>query len=224
MLTALSLLLASPVFCQREDVLKAYSKYKIDQPAVDSLHEHYFERYSFNLKTTIVTEGTEKVYQAKHDPSLPAGSQWVLVTVNGGNPSRLDLNTFNKTHSDKIPPPRPDFNTFKVVKDEGGELVISYQYDPASLIQDNDFMKYCVVKLFFSTQTGRLQKMESEIHDTFKIKMFKADHMNSSVTYQYDETEKRYLPLHEEVSIGLKLLGRPLEMITINDYSNYKKS
>jgi hypothetical protein len=221
--TLLALCCAMPCFSQRADVLKAFSKYKIAAAAIDSLNEHYYLHYSFDLKTSIVTEGSEKVYAAQHDLSKPEDARWVLNTVNGGNPSKLDLNTFKKQHAEKIPPPKPDNNSYKIVKDDGKELVISFQYDPASLVSDNEFMGACEITLYFNAEAGRLVKSEAKISESFKIKMFKAEGLHSNVSYQYMEDDKRYLPVKEEVSIVLKLLGREFEMITINEYSNYRK-
>ena len=211
------------LFGQKADILKAFEKYGIHQASVDSLNEHHYLHYSFNLKTTVVTTGSEKTYIAAYDPAKPEDARWALNSVNGGSPSRLDLNTFNKQHSEKIPPAIPDYNTGKVVRDDGKELVISYHYDPASLVADNGFMEACVVTLYFNAQTGRIIRAESEIAESFKVKMFKGDHLSTNTTYQYAEDRKRYLLLREEVSISLRILGRPVEMITINEYSGYKK-
>ncbi|MGE7777198.1 hypothetical protein ACQKLP_20940 [Chitinophaga sp. NPDC101104] len=220
---SLGLCLTLAATAQRAVVLEAYRKYKIDITAADSVAAHAFLHYAFDLHTSIVTEGTEKNYIARHDPSAPEGAQWMLKSVNGGAPSRLDLNTFKKQHSEKIPAPRPDTATFNIVKDDGRELVVSYHYDPASLVPDNEFMKACIITLTFNATTGRLKKSEAEIAETFRIKMFKGDHMSSSVTYQFMDDLKRYVPLREEVSINLKVLGKPLEMITVNEYTNYQR-
>lgn len=220
---SLGLCLSIAGFAQRAEVEKAYAKYNIDQVAADSIAAHSFLNYAFDLKTSIVTEGTEKTYISRHDPSAPEDAQWMLKSVNGGAPSRLDLNTFKKQHSEKIPAPRPDNSTFSIVKDDGKDLVVSYHYDPASLASDNEFLKACLVTLTFNAKTGRITKSEAEISETFKIKMFKGDHMSSSVTYRYMDDLKRYVPLREEVSVSLKILGKPLEMITVNEYANYQR-
>jgi|GEM_PF-1296957 len=209
-------------FCQRTEVLKVFEKYHIDPTPVDSLTRHNEQQFSFDLKTSIVTDGKEKVYLAQHDARKASDSAWILNTVNGGSPSRADRSNFDKQHSAKIPPLMPDYNTYKIVKDDGKELVISFQYDPNSMIDDNKFMKASIVKLFFDVSQARLLRSESTIDSPFKIKMFKANYMASTITYQLDTSVQRYLPQKEEVAINLNLLGQKVDMITVNEYSNYQ--
>lgn len=216
------LLIACNVFSQRDAVLKAFEKYRIDPTSIDSLTQRHELRFNFDLTTVIVTEGNEKVYKAQHDAGKTGDSAWALKTVNNSDPSGLDHSTFRKQHSEKIPPPLPDNNTFRIIKDDGKSLIISYQYDPASLIDDNKFMQHCTMVLFFDAASGKLLRAEGSIEKSFKIKMFKANYLSSTVTYQYNETIKRYLPLKEEISINLNLLGRAVDMITTNEYSNYR--
>lgn len=224
--TLISLILALMAvsgFCQRPDVLAAFKKYKIDPVTIDSLTAHNELRLSFDLVTTIVTESNEKVYKANHVAGNASDSGWHLQTVNNGTPSALDRNTFQKQHNGNIPALMPDTSTYKIVKDDGKELVISFQYDPASMVADNKFMKNAVVKLFFDAPQGRLLRSEGGIDKAFKIKMFKANYMTSTVSYQYQPTIGRYLPQKEEVSVNLSLLGQAVDMITTNAYSNYKE-
>ncbi|WP_143305093.1 hypothetical protein [Chitinophaga vietnamensis] len=222
-LFALCMLLSSAAFSQKSEARKALAKYKIDPHVLDQLSGRHTDGYAFDLKTTTVADGTQKVEIARHDPAKAKEAQWALVSVNGGHPSGDDQSAFRKAHGQHIPPQRPDSNTYKVVKDDGHELVISYQYDPASLVSDNAFLKQSQVKLFFNVQTGRLVRSESAITKPFKIKLFSGERMNSAASYVYMDKEQVYLPVHEEIAITLSLLGRSITMLTKNDYSGYRK-
>ncbi|MBV4355873.1 hypothetical protein [Pinibacter aurantiacus] len=210
-------------FCQRAAVESAFDKYHINRIAIDSLTQHNELRFNFDLITTIVTESSQKIYKAHHDASKTGEEAWALQSVNNGNPSGSDRSTFKKQHDQHIPALKPDTSTFKLVKDDGKELVVSFQYDQTSMIDDNKFMKDCLVKLFFDATTGKLLRSEGSITNSFKIKMFKANYLASTVIYQYNEVIERYLPLKEEVSINLNILGSAVDMITTNEYSNYQQ-
>lgn len=222
-LTIIMLTYSVTAFCQRSEMLKAFEKYHIDVVPIDSLTSHNELRFNFDLTTRIVTESSEKIYKSSHDATKTGYSAWDLQTVNGGPSSGIDRNTFEKQHNGKIPSLMPDTSTYKIVKDDGKELVVSYQYDPNSMINDNKFMKAALVKLFFDATTGKLLRSEGGIDKSFKIKMFKANYMTSAVSYQFNEAIRRYLPVREEVSINLNILGRAIDMITTNDYSNYRQ-
>lgn len=218
----LLLLAGGQLLGQKSTVQEAFRKYGLDAAAIlDSNAKANAARYAFTERSTLVIDATKKVSEAQFDPSLPAGQQWKLVTVNGGTPSAADQKLFNKQHNVVVPAPRPDDASYKLVQEDTGTLVISFYYDPASLIDDNKFLAQCPVTLYINTATRRLQRSEMISTKPFKVKMFKADYMNTNITYQYDEHRHEYLPLREEVTLNLKILGRLSETMTINEYSGY---
>jgi hypothetical protein len=221
--TFILLFVSIGAFCQRNEVLKAFEKYHINRTAIDSLTVHAELRFNFDLTTTIITEGSEKVYRARHDARKTGDSAWTLLTVNNGSASHLDKSTFDKQHNSKIPNLMPDTSSYKIIKDDGKELVVGYKYDPASMIDDNKFMTACQVKLFFDAASGKLLRSEGSIDSPFKIKMFRANYMASTTTYQWEPNTQFYLPLKEEVSINLSILGKAVDMITTNEYSNFQQ-
>lgn len=217
MIGAFCLLLTVAGYAQQEAVLQAFSKYKIDRVAIDSLNVHSYLAYPFSLTTTIVTDASKKEYTADYDPTKPAEDRWLLNTVNGSSPSKADRKTFDKLHSEKIPPLRPDSTTFQVLKDDGKELVVSCRYDPASMIDDNHFMEGALLTLYFN-EHGILTHSTGEIAQPFKIKMFRGQSLRSNTTYKYIAADKKYLPLKEEINVQLRILAKPIEMLTVNEY------
>jgi hypothetical protein len=218
-----AILFTGVTFAQRSEVVKVFSKYQIDTAVLSVNSKQNSEAYFFDLTARVVTDGKEKVMVSKYDPTLSEDKRWILLTVNGKTPSKSDLKLFNKQHYSNIPPTRANENTYKVVKEDSNEIVISYRVDTASLIADNKFLGDCDASLYINTKTGRMEKSEIMSTGSFKIKMFNAEGMNSNTTFFYDETDKVYLPLKEEVSLTIKLLGKPLETITINEYTHYKR-
>ncbi len=217
------MLVQQVAFAQKATVLEVLKKYHVDTAFLDSNAQQNATRYSFDVKTTLVTDDKKKVSISKYDASQPEGQRWKLISVDGGMPGKTDLNTFRKQHSLNIPTPQADDNTYKIVKDEGGQLVITYSYDPNSLVDDNKFLADCPVTLYINTETSRLERSEMISTKPFKIKLIKADYMNTNFTYSYQEQFKEYLPLKEEVTLNLKLLGRLIETTTINEYSSYTR-
>lgn len=217
------LLSSFTAFSQKSVVTAKLKTYKISPGIIDSFAVHHIDKYAYDLKSNLVLDGTEKVSVGRYDPSLAAEEQWKLISVNGSKPGKGDINTFEKTHNVHIPPPSPDSSSWKIVKEDAKGLVVSFQYLPSTLTEDNSFMADCVITLTFNTATGDLLKSESEIAKPFKIKMFNAKYMNTNATYVKAPDGNTFLPKHEEVTINLRMLGHPVEMVTINDYSNYKK-
>ncbi len=219
-----SLLIANSfVFAQKSAVIEAFNKYNISTIILDSNAKKNAESYAFTIKSTLVTEGQKKVSDGKYDPAKNGTDRWELTSVNGGSPSKKDRNAFNKEHNQQIPIAMANQDSYKVLKDDSDYLVVSYYYDTATLVPDNMFMKDFPVVLYINKKTGRLERSEVVSPEPFKVKIFKADYMNANTTFVYIEKTNQYLPLKEEITMSIRILGRSAEIITINEYSDYKK-
>lgn len=215
--------IVSGAFAQKQAVLEAFAKYNIDTSILNLNARKNAEQYAFDVKTTTTIEDKQQVSIGKHDPALPEAEQWQLISWNDKAPSNKEVEQFRKTHDPNAPVATPDVQTYKVVQDDGSSLVISYQPDPASLVEDNKFLKGFVTTMYINLKTRRLERSETKSSGPFKIKIFNADMMNSNTSYVYIESQNEYLPLKEEVLIDLKILGRVAETITTMEYSSYKK-
>lgn len=211
------------VFAQKSAVIEAFKKYNISTIILDSNAKQNAADYSYTVQSTLITEGQKKVSEGKYAPTKNANERWELVSVNGGTPSKNDKKQFNKEHSQQIAIAKPDSNSYKILKDDSAYLIISYNYDTSTLIADNSFMKDFPVTLYINKKNGRLERSEVINQEPFKVKIFKADYMIVNTTYIYIEKTDQYLPLQEETTMSIRILGRNAEIITSNEYSNYKK-
>jgi len=218
-----TLIISVPGFAQKTAVLDAFAKYNIDTSVLNINARMNAEKYAFDVKTITTIEDKQQINIGKHDPTLPEGGQWLLISADGKNPSDKQVEQFRKAHDVNAPVAKPDEQTYKVVKDDGSSLVISYQPDEASLVEDNKFLKGFITTMYINAKTGRLERSETKSSGPFKIKIFNADQMNSNISYIYIDSQKEYLPLKEEVLIDLKIVGRTAETITTIEYSGYKK-
>lgn len=210
------------MFGQKAMVLDAFAKYNVDTAILYLNARKNASRYLFDIQNTVVTDENQQTKIGKHDPALPEEERWQLLSVNGKNPTNKQTELFRKSFDPHAPVTRPDESSYKVIKDDGKELVISYAVDQSQLTDENRFMTGFVTTLYIDCKNGRLLKSEMISPGPFKIKVFNADQMNSNISYLYMEAEKLYVPQKEEVLIDLKILGRTAETITTNVYTNYR--
>ncbi|MEX6690567.1 hypothetical protein QTN47_23850 [Danxiaibacter flavus] len=211
------------IFAQKSAVIETFKKYNISTIILDSNAKQNAADYSYTVHATLITGGQKKVTEEKYHPAKNAAERWELVSVNGGAPSKTDKKLFNKEHNQQIPIAKPDSTSYRILKDDADYLIVSYHYDTSTLVADNNFMKDFPVTLYINKKNGRLERSEVISEEPFKVKVFKADYMMVNTTYIYIEKTDQYLPLQEETTMSIRILGRNAEIITSNEYSNYKK-
>jgi len=223
---SLSLLMLSflSTFAQKSSVISALTKYHIDTNILNAQSKPKLANYSYDLKYTSIGDNKETVTLANFDPSKPEAERWTVISIQGKSPSKSDIATFRKNHiKPSAAAALPDESTYQVEKETPESLVISYKPDPKSIPAEAAFMKDCRLHLTVNLKTKRLEKIESLNEKPLKIKIFNAQKMDLVVTLGYNETEKQYYTVSEDLNLIIKFLGQLVPMETLSEYSNYKK-
>lgn len=205
-------------FAQKEEVLNVLKKYNINTNVLDPNLRDDIEKYQYHLERTVSIAGKDKVYQSSFDPSKDEANRWTLITVNGKKPSNHDVKAFNDEHAIKVHF-KVDENTYKVVKDDGKMIEISYQYDLSSLDSDHQFLKDCLITLFINAKTKLLERSTELNLKNLKIKILKVTKLTSDIAYVYHEKDNTYTINNEMITIVIKMLGNEIPMITTNKYT-----
>lgn len=205
-------------FAQKSLVLQALKKYNVSEEVLNPNLKDNLEKYAHEVQRTVTINDKDKVYISSFDPNKQDPPQWTLVSVNGKNPSKGEQKAFEKEHNQKTDF-KVDDNSYKISKDDGNTLEITYQYDPASVDSDHGFFKDCLFTLHINAKTGRLEKMTEVNLKDLKIKILKATKLTTEVTYQYIEKDKTYVPLNDRIEVVIKLLGNEMPMITTDKYT-----
>lgn len=215
---ALFVVLHNFAFAQKDQVLSVFKKYNINEQVLDPNLRDNIEKYAYNLQRTVTLSAKDKVYQSSYDPTKDEASRWTLNTVNGKKPSKHDINAFNDEHAIKVHF-KVDESTYKVAKDDGKMVEITYQYDPSSLDSEHQFLKDCVITLFINAKTGLLEKSSELNLKNLKIKILKITKLTSDVNYLYNQASKSYTVSNETITVIIKMLGNEIPMITTNTYT-----
>jgi len=220
----LLILSALPSFAQKSLVLKTFVKHGIDTNILDPTLRQKPKNYAFDLKYTSITSDKESVTLANFDPTKPEAERWAVISVKGKAPSQSEIKTFRKTHNaPENTAGQVDDNSYKIEKETADLLVVSYKQNIALIPKEASFMKDCRLYLTINLKTKRLEKLQSLNEKPLKIKIFNAEKLDLLVTYIYDEAEKHYLTVSEDLNLMVKFLGQLAPMETISEYSNYKK-
>lgn len=224
LIQAIILVVGHHAFAQKDAMLTALAKYKLDETILSEKLRVKPTDYSYDLKETVAAEGTEKVVMARYDASKEEANRWTVISVDDQQPTTTEINRFKKEHGKSpYPPAKIDDNSYKVEKDEAGTLVISFKLDPASLVSDNSFIKDCRSYLTIDTKNGKIIKAESVNEKPLKIKAFNVPVLNSYSELTWNETEGKYFPKKDNINTTIKLLGQEIATTTILEYSNFKK-
>lgn len=224
LIQALAIMISYQSFAQKDAVVTALNKYKLDVSVLDEKLREKPTDYSFDLKETVTTEGTQKVILGHYDASKSEDDRWTVLSSDDQQPSTTEIKRFKKEHGKQpYPPIKIDENSYKLEKEEAGALVVSFKPDPASLVADNSFIKDCRSYLTIDLKTGKLVKVESVNEKPLKIKMFNVPVLNSYSELTWNETEQRYFPIKDNINMTIKLLGQQVPTTTILEYSNFKK-
>ena len=221
---AFVLLMGSQAFAQKDAVVSVLGKYKLDESILDEKLRIKPTDYSYDLKETVATEGTEKVILAHYDASKAEEERWTVISSDDQDPSTAEIRRFKKEHAKPpYPPAKIDDSSYKIEKEENGLLVISFKLDPASLVQDNSFIKDCRSFLTIDTKTGKITKAESVNEKPLKVKSFNVPVLNSYSELTWNDAEQKYFPKKDNINMTIKLLGQEVPTTTIMEYSNFKK-
>jgi hypothetical protein len=210
---------------QKDVVSAALAKYKVEENLIfDDKLRAKPEDYAYDLKETVTTEGRQKVILASYDPSKAEAERWTVISADDQDPSTTEIKRFRKEHGKAaVPPMKIDESTYKIEKEEGNALTISYQFDPASLVEDNAFIKDFRVYLTVNTQIGKITKVETVNEKPFRIKTFNIPTLNTYSELAWSEADKRYMPKKDNTTMVIKILGQEATTVTILEYSNFKK-
>lgn len=218
LILAVLILSGQTLFAQKSIVLDALKKYNVSEDVLGTNLKDNLEKYAHEIQRTVTLNDKDKVYISSFDPNKQEQPQWTLVSVNGKKPSSGDQKAFDKEHNTKTNF-KVDENSYKIVKDDGNTLEISYQYDPASVDSDHSFFKDCLFTLHINAKSGRLEKMTEVNLKDVKIKILKVTSLTTEVNYRYMEKDKIYVPTDNRVVVVIKMLGNELPMTTAEKYT-----
>lgn len=217
------MLIAGFASAQRSTVIAALDKYKIDHKVLEPGMKAVPSDLSYDIKATNVTADKEKVILASYDASKPEGSRWTVNSVDGKAPSSSDINAFMREHGKAPAAGEVDDNTLTVESEGNGQLVVSYKVKASSLPSEAAFLKDVRTYLTINTQTKHPEKLNSKNEKPLRVKILNVDKMTVDIDYKYDNTLKRVLPVHQELDMGIKFLGRVVSMENTVEYSNFRK-
>lgn len=211
------------VSAQKPVVLDAFSKHGIDAKILNPDYLQQPDNYTYELKQTTIAAGKETVIDAKFDPSGAKGEEWTVISVNGKNPSKSDINSFRKSQNKESASNKTDDASYKVEKETSGSLVISYKLDAAAIAKDAAFMKDCRFYMTINLGTKELEQVEALNEKPLKIKILNAEKFDLVQKYIMDDQAKRYFATNQNLNILAKFLGQAVNVQTITEYSNYSK-
>lgn len=216
--------MSTGLFAQKSAVRQVLLQHQVDTNILSPDIKQRPEDLSFDYKYTSIASGQKKTTLAKFDATKTGDERWVVLSVNGNTPSANEISTFRKEH--RKPPvagSKIDEASMKVEKETAGQLVISYKLDAATIPPEASFLKDCRNFLTINLESKRLEQLETLSEKPVKIKIIKANKVDVAIRYTYNEQEKRYLPLSEDMNIDVKFLGQEAPIETLSEYSNYVK-
>lgn len=208
---------------QKSAVLDAFSKHGIDASILNMENTQEPENFAYDFKQTTITAGKTSVTVAKFDPSSPKEEQWTVVSIDGKTPSKGDINTFRKNQVKPQTASKADDSSYKIEKESGDQLVISYKVDPATIAKDAAFMKDCRSYMTINLKTKKLEQVQALNEKPVKIKILNADKLDLVVKYVKNEEAKRYFPVYQDLNIQAKFIGQAVNVQTTTEFSNYTK-
>ena len=220
----LFVIVGSHAMAQKDVVLNTLAKYKIDESILDPKLRDKPTDISYDLKESVVTEGNEKITLAHYDATKAEDQRWTVISVDDQDPTSTEIKRFLKEHGKPpVPPVKIDDSSYKIDKEDANFLVISFKLDPASLVDDNAFLKDCRSFLTINLKTGKMVKAEGINEKPLKIKIFNVSKLNTYTEFDWIEADQRYLPKRDYINMIIKILGQDANTTTIFDYSNFKK-
>ncbi|SEW52263.1 hypothetical protein [Chitinophaga arvensicola] len=225
-LLGVCLLVASTlaVSAQKSAVLDAFSKHGIDAGLLDPEALKQPDNYAFDLRFSSTAAGKQTVTEAKFDPSKSEEERWTVVSVDGKSPSRGEVTSFRKNHAKpESAPIKADDASYKVEKETGDYLVISYKQDAASVPKDASFMKDCRSFMTINLKTKRAEEVKAINEKPVKVKILNAEKFEVTVKYNWNEQAKRYFTVSDNLNMLAKFIGQTTNVETISEYSNFTR-
>lgn len=223
-LLVVCLLVASlHVSAQKVAVLDAFSKNNIDESILDPNNLKQPEDFAYELKQKVIAAGKEKTTVATYDPSNPKEEQWTVVSIEGKSPSKSEINSFRKNQNQPDDASKIDDASYKIEKQTSDQLVISYKVDPGTVAKKAAFLKDCRSYMTINLRTKKLEQIQALNEKPVKIAILKADKLDLTLKYTWNDQAKRYVTTTSNLGIQAKFLGQSADIQTISEYSNYTK-
>ncbi len=141
--------------------------------------------HSFDVTITSSTDSEMTVEEATYNPTQKKGKRWILLTSNGKDPSKKEINEFKKDHNmkeDEIKA-KIDDASWNIESDNDEYLVVSYKYDKSTVHKRHKFLVDIEGKAYFNKNTKLIEKVEYVNTRPTKIKPFNVDKYNMVVNY-----------------------------------------
>lgn len=224
-LVALFVLVGSAltVSAQKSVVSDAFSKHGLDASLLNPESLQQPEDYAYDFKQTTITAGKQTTIVAKFDPSNAKEEQWTVVSVDGKSPSKSEINTFRKNQAKQSSSDLADDASYKIEKESGDYLVVSYKLNPGSIPKDAPFMKDCRSYLTINLKTKKLEQAQVLNEKPVKIKILSADKFDIVTKYSRNDQAKRYFAVNQTLNMQAKFMGQAVTVETTTEYSNYTK-
>lgn len=212
-------------YAQKSEILNRLKDYNFSEKYLTSSLNDADATHSFDAKTTTVNGTDTKIQNSKFNPNKPIGERWELISVNGEKPSNKDIDQFNTNHNATQPNVniKVDENSWGIEKDDKNNLIISFKYEKSSLPKKYSFLGDCNGLAYFNKQTKMLEKTEFVNEKPIRIKIFNVIKLDMIIHYTFNESEKVFLIDKEDLRMGIKFLGKSINVNEITAFSNYKK-
>lgn len=217
---------ATTAYAQSDKIQNIFAEYNITEEMLTENLKDANAEYAFDYKSTITTDVNTTVQFARFDPSKKIGERWTLVSVNGEDPSVEDINTFDQTHNTtrNNVNGKVDEDSWQIEKDTESELVLSFRYNKKSVPRKYRFLADCKGTVYFDKNANVLKKTEfTNEGKPIRVKILKVQGLDMEVDYQLQEDGKTYLIVKEILDMKMRMFGQDVEVIEINEYSNYSK-
>jgi hypothetical protein len=167
----------------------------------------------------------EIIEEGEFNPVFPVGEKWKLLKLNGEEATKKEANKFSKeqnTIKNNVNAEIED-QSFKIVKDNENELIISLKYKKETLPKRYRFLSECTALVYFDKNQKRLTKIEYTNDYPVKVWIYKATDLELIQYYKYNEDENQYFITREEMDIESNYMGKGISILFEIDYSDYKK-
>lgn len=223
MISFFLLLITLTASAQKAKVLDVFFKNGIDSSILNPEKIKRPDNYAFDFKQIITTSASEAVTIAKFDPSSPEPERWTVVSIDGKTASKSATNSFRKNQSKALAATTADDASYKIEKETGDQLVISYKLDPSSLTKETNFMKDCRFYMTVNPKSKRLEQLQILNEKQVKINILSADKFDLIQKFKWNDQAKQYFTLSENVIIEAKFIGQAANVATTSEYTNYTK-
>ena len=212
-------------FSQNAEIEKRLSEYGVSDENILNGFGGENSNYTYNAKFTEITTDETNVSLASFDPPKPQGSQWILESINGKVPGKMELKNFNKAHNVQVE--NPDGKTYEssweIIKDDDHFFVVGLKYTKSSLPHKYKFLAQCRAEMYVDKDAKQLYKLRFYNEGDLKFKIFKVIKLDMTIVFIQDAENKTYLIKDENIVMDAKLLGQVVEIKVTNEFFDYEK-